>query len=142
MFNMPDKNKRKSAGLRSALQCIVSPDPNNHLYALHGTISLLTDVLTHAIAARVQLFSARQALLPNAPPHRGPVDPHPRMLEGQLQCMCLECVWRDLRGPYSPPSRRCTKFTVSGDITYAQRRRPLSVIVRTVGSRNRFSRAP
>src|SRR5262245_24928248 len=142
IFNMPDTNKRKSVGLRSACNPLLVPIRVNHLYALHGTISLLTDVLTHAIAARVQLFSARRELLPNAPLHRGPVYPHPRMLEGQLQCMCLECVWRDLRGPYSPPSRRCTKFTVSGDITYAQRRRPLSVIVRTVGSRNHLSRAP
>src|SRR5262249_12018851 len=99
---MPDTNKRKSVGLRSACNPLLVPTRVNHLYALHGTISLLTDVLTHAIAARVQLFSARRELLPNAPLHRGPVYPHPRMLEGQLQCMCLECVWRDLRGPYNP----------------------------------------
>ena len=42
----------------------------------------------------------RAELLPNGPPYRDRVYRHPRMLEGPLQCIRLEYVWRDLLVPY------------------------------------------
>ena len=65
------------------------------IYVPHGSINLLTCAGTHATAARDQVFAARLQLLPNAPQHTDPVPPHPRMLEGLLQGMHLEYVWRN-----------------------------------------------
>jgi hypothetical protein len=62
----------------------------NHPGALHRQLNLLAAAGTHARAARGQLFSARQRRLPNAPPHRGPACPHPRMLEGAHRGIPLE----------------------------------------------------
>jgi hypothetical protein len=85
----------------------------NHLHTLHRQINLLAAVGTHAKVARGQLFSARRRRLPNAPPHRGPVCRHPRMLEGPRRGTPLECVWRDLPRPYNSSQAGAErKFTV------------------------------
>src|SRR5882762_2694799 len=41
------------------------------IYVPHGSINLLTGAVTHATAARDQVFAERLQLLPNAPQHRG-----------------------------------------------------------------------